>query len=128
MSGRLPTVAQIEAANAVIAIIAAVALWRFNSTRMAIACLVGAGAMMLNLVAIAGLVRMLLAAGRSGSMGGLAAVATPLKLLFTIGLFYLLVTRAQLDVIGFAVGVATQFAAIVLASGHAILKGAAVEG
>lgn len=119
---------EIQLFTALLAVVTAAALWRFESREAAIACIVGAAVMMLNLVAIAGVVRLMLAAGRGGGAGGLAAVAAPLKLLFTMGLFYLLMARAGLDIIGFAVGATTQFGAIMLATGRAMMKGMAGEG
>jgi len=125
---RMPRLIDIQIANAALALIAAAALWAFDSRAAAIACVVGAAVMMLNLMALAGLVHLMFAAGRGGGgAGALAAVAAPLKLLFTMGLFYLLIARAGLDLIGFAAGAATQIGAIMVATGRAMTKSAAGE-
>jgi hypothetical protein len=128
MTARMPRLIEIQIANAMLAVIVAAALWALDSRAAAIACVVGAAVMMLNLMALAGLVHLMLAAGKGGGgVGAIAAVAAPLKLLFTMALFYLLMARAGLDIIGFATGAATQIGAIMIATGRAMVTGAAGE-
>jgi hypothetical protein len=125
---RIPTVLGIQRTSVIAGLVVAALLWWLDSTAAAIACVLGALLMILNFFALAGVARLILAAGRGTAPSGLAMLAAPLKLLLTIGLLCLLLSQYRIDLAGFAVGAASQLAAIVVETGRLAISGAARQG
>jgi len=99
----------------------------FASMTIAIGCLLGGAVVIANLWILSALGGLLLAASSAGLSGGaarLGVLAIPMKLFITVGLVYLVFSRARIDGMGFGVGVLTQMAAIIIETGRASLRGA----
>ncbi|MBF6568472.1 MAG: hypothetical protein IVW54_06310 [Candidatus Binataceae bacterium] len=120
---RLPTIAGIERTNAVLAGAIAAVVWWYGTPAAAVGVMCGAVVMMLDLLALAAIARTLLAVARgTGGAGVLGALAAPLKLLLIIGLVYILLTRAHLNLLGFGLGILTQPVAIMIETGRLITR------
>lgn len=116
----MPTIAAIQRTNAILVIVTAAILAAVYSTGSAIACLLGGTVVIANLFLLSMLGRFALAAAGSGGTAakfGLAAL--PLKLLLLAGLLYLVFSQWRIDGLGFALGVLTQFTAIIIETGRA---------
>ena len=127
LSWSIPTIASIQRTNFIIVVISASILALFASAPMAVGCMLGGTVVIANLWILSALGGLLVAAssaGVSGAAAELGALAIPLKLFITIGLVYLIFTRARIDGMGFGVGVLTQLAAIIIETGRASLRGA----
>ena len=108
----IPTLAQIQRANAILLVAASMLLLLLISPAASLSCLLGGAFVIINLFVLGWLGRLLLAAAAGGAGGGLAAIALPLKLLLVAALAYLLFAKVGIDALGFGVGVSTQLAAI----------------
>lgn len=125
-SWSVPTISSIQRTNVVIVALAAVILALFASPASAIGCLLGGAVVIANLWILAAIGRVLLGAAGAGISKGaarLGALAIPMKLFIVVGLVYLVFTRAHVDGLGFAVGVLTQMAAIIIETGRASVRG-----
>jgi hypothetical protein len=77
---------------------------------------------------LAALGRVILAASGAGISKGaarLGALAIPMKLFIVVGLVYLVFSRVGISGMGFAVGVLTQMAAIIIETGRASVRSSA---
>ena len=127
-SWTVPAISSIQRTNVVLVALAAAILALFASPASAIGCLLGGAVVIANLWILAALGRLLLAAAGAGISKGaarLGAFAIPMKLFIVVGLVYLVFTRARVDGFGFAVGVLTQMAAIIIETGRASVRGTA---
>jgi hypothetical protein len=107
--------------NAVFVAVTALGLFAFVSRDAAFGCLLGGAVVMVNLYLLAILGRVLMAAAGEGGAGAvtwLGALVLPLKLLLFVGLLYLVFTRVRIDALGFALGVLTQLAAVIIETGR----------
>src|SRR5579863_5262914 len=121
-SWSVPTISSIQRTNVVLVAIVAAILALFASPASAIGCLLGGAVVIANLWILAAIGRVLLGAAGAGISKGAArigALAIPMKLFIVVGLVYLVFTRAHVDGLGFAVGVLTQMAAIIIETGRA---------
>jgi hypothetical protein len=124
-SWSVPTISSIQRTNVVLVAGSAAILALFASATSAIGCLLGGAVVIANLWILAALGRLLLAASGAGISKGaarLGALAIPMKLFIVVGLIYLVFTRARVDGMGFAVGVLTQMAAIIIETGRASVR------
>lgn len=124
-SWSVPTISSIQRTNVVLVAALAAILALFASPRSAVGCLLGGAVVIANLWILAALGRLLLAASGAGISKGaarLGALAIPMKLFIVVGLIYLVFTRARVDGMGFAVGVLTQMAAIIIETGRASVR------
>ena len=124
----MPTISSIQRTNVVLVAITAAILALFASPKSAIGCLLGGAVVIANLWILAALGRVILAASGAGISKGaarLGALAIPMKLFIVVGLIYLAFARAGVDGMGFAVGVLTQMAAIIIETGRASVRSAA---
>ena len=113
MTWTLPTVAGIQRATAIVAVLVALALALGLSSAAALASLLGAAVMMVNLYLLAVLGRLILALGDQGGAGGaLGVVLAPFKMLLIIAAVYLIIRSGRVNLPGFGAGLLTQFAAI----------------
>jgi hypothetical protein len=127
-SWTVPAISSIQRTNVVLVALAAAILALFASPASAIGCLLGGAVVIANLWILAALGRLLLAAAGAGISKGaarLGAFAIPMKLFIVVGLVYLVFARARVDGLGFAVGVLTQMAAIIIETGRASVRGTA---
>jgi len=127
-SWSVPAISSIQRTNVVLVAVAAAILALFASPASAIGCLLGGAVVIADLWILAAIGRVLLAAAGAGVSKGaarLGALAIPMKLFIVVGLVYLVFTRARVDGLGFAVGVLTQMAAIIIETGRASVRGAA---
>src|SRR5712675_393780 len=88
----------------------------------------GGAVVIANLWILAAIGRVILAASGAGISKGaarLGALAIPMKLFIVVGLLYLVFARAGVDGMGFAIGVLTQMAAIIIETGRASVRVAA---
>ncbi len=116
----IPKISSIQRTNALLALVGAAAIACLVSLPSAIGLLVGAAVVMINLLLLSMMGQMLLAAaGKGGAAARLGAAALPLKLLLLAGLIYFVFLRWHVDGLGFALGVLTQFAAIIIETGRA---------
>jgi hypothetical protein len=127
-SWSVPTISSIQRTNVVLVAISAAILALFASPSSAIGCLLGGAVVIANLWILAALGRMILAASGAGISKGaarLGAAAIPMKLFIVVGLIYLVFARAGVDGMGFAIGVLTQMAAIIIETGRASVRSSA---
>lgn len=127
LSWSVPAIASIQRTNFVLVMLTASILALFASMTIAIGCLLGGAVVIANLWILSALGGLLLAASSAGLSGGaarLGVLAIPMKLFITVGLVYLVFSRARIDGMGFGVGVLTQMAAIIIETGRASLRGA----
>jgi len=124
-SWSVPTISSIQRTNVVLVAIVAAILALFASPASAIGCLLGGAVVIANLWILAAIGRVLLGAAGAGISKGAArigALAIPMKLFIVVGLVYLVFTRAHVDGTGFAAGVLTQMAAIIIETGRASVR------
>lgn len=113
MTWKVPTIAGIQGMTAVITAMLSVALLATVSTAMAVGCAVGGAVMIANLFLLAFVGRWIVAvATQSGGASRLGIVAAPLKLLFIVTVVAWLLSRTNINVPGFVLGVLTQPGAI----------------
>ena len=122
----MPTIASIQRTNFALVVVSTAILAFFASRAAAAGCLMGGAVVIANMWILSALGGLLLAASSAGVSGAakLGALAIPLKLFIIIGLVYLIFSRAQVDAMGFGLGVLTQMAAIIIETGRASLRGA----
>jgi hypothetical protein len=127
-SWSVPTISSIQRTNVVLVALSAAILALFSSAQSAIGCLLGGAVVIANLWILAALGRVILGASGAGISKGaarLGALAIPMKLFIVVGLVYLVFSRVGIDGMGFAVGVLTQMAAIIIETGRASVRVAA---
>lgn len=126
-SWSVPAISSIQRTNVVLVAISAAILLLFFGEQPAIGCLLGGAVVIANLWILAALGGLLLSAAGAGLSKGaarLGALAIPMKLMIIVGLVYLVFTRAHVDGMGFAAGVLTQMAAIIIETGRASVRSA----
>ena len=127
-SWSVPAISSIQRTNVVLVALSATILAVFSTAQSAIGCLLGGAIVIANLWILAALGRMILAASGAGISKGaarLGALAIPMKLFIVVGLVYLVFAHAGVDGMGFAIGVLTQMAAIIIETGRASVRIAA---
>jgi len=127
-SWSVPAISSIQRTNVVLVALSAAILAVFSTAQSAIGCLLGGAIVIANLWILAALGRMILAASGAGISKGaarLGALAIPMKLFIVVGLVYLVFAHAGVDGMGFAIGVLTQMAAIIIETGRASVRIAA---
>jgi len=114
MNWTVPTIAGIQRATAILTLICSALMLFLVSAHAAISSAIGGVLMIANLylLMVVGKAIVGLAAGSSGAVAKLGAMIAPLKLLFFMLVVYLVITRVGVDLLGFMLGVLTQFAAI----------------
>ena len=127
-SWSVPTISSIQRTNVVLVALSAAILVLFSTAQSAIGCLLGGVVVIANLWILAAIGRVILAASGAGISKGaarLGALAIPMKLFIVVGLVYLVFAHAGVDGMGFAIGVLTQMAAIIIETGRASIRVAA---
>jgi hypothetical protein len=112
MTWHLPTIVGIQRATAVLAALIALALALTLSSAAAIAALLGAAVMMVNLYLLAILGRFILGLAQHGGSAALGGVLAPLKMALIIGLVYVIISSGRVNLLGFAIGLLTQLLAV----------------
>lgn len=113
MTWTVPTIAGIQRVTAITAGALSLLLLAWASPAAAIGCAVGGAVMIANLFLLAFVGRWIVAvASQSGGANRLGIVAAPLKLLFIVTVVALLLSRTDINVPGFVLGVLTQPGAI----------------
>ncbi len=113
MTWRVPTIAGIQRVTAITAGALSLLLLALASPAAAIGCAVGGAVMITNLFLLAFVGRWIVAvASQSGGANRLGIVAAPLKLLFIVTVVALLLSRTDINVPGFVLGILTQPGAI----------------
>jgi hypothetical protein len=124
----LPSLWDIERANAILAI-ALVSLLAFIARPLASGCALGASIMIANLMIIAGLGKVLLAAGRkSGLLAKLAVAAAPFKLVILAACVFWLLAYTRVNPAGFCLGLLTQLAAVLIETGRGLVRAGIFSG
>jgi hypothetical protein len=124
-SWSVPAISSIQRTNVVLVALSAAILALFSSAQSAIGCLLGGAVVIANLWILAAIGRVILAASGAGISKGaarLGALAIPMKLFIVVGLVYLVFARVGVDGMGFAIGVLTQMAAIIIETGRASVR------
>lgn len=109
------TIAGIERTTAIVGAVTAAALYLCAGSEIAAGAAVGCAFMVVNLFLLAIVGRGIIAMSRGG--GGLSLLGIlliPIKLLFFIGVSYLIVSRLKVDLAAFVVGVLTQPTAMLI--------------
>jgi hypothetical protein len=124
MNWSIQTIGAIQRTNVILVAIAVLALVWLGHTQSALGCLLGGSVVIANLFILTIIGRVVIAAVTGGSTLAtrLGHVAIPLKLMIMLGLLYLVFSNAHVDALGFALGVLTQFAAIIIETGRAALR------
>jgi hypothetical protein len=114
-SAKSVTLAGIERSTAVAGVVLTVVLYLVVGTAAAVGAAVGSAFMIVNFFLLAMVGHGIVALGRAnGGLSLLGILLIPLKLLFFIGVSYLIVSRFKVDVAAFVGGVLTQPAAILI--------------
>ena len=124
-SWSVPTISSIQRTNVVLVALSAAILALFSSAQSGVGCLLGGAVVIANLWILAAIGRVILAASGAGISKGaarLGALAIPMKLFIVVGLVYLVFSRVGVNGMGFAVGVLTQMAAIIIETGRASVR------
>jgi hypothetical protein len=109
------TLAGIERATAIVGAVVTIALYFFAGSAAALGAFVGCAFIIINFFLLALVGHGIIALGRANrGVSTLGILLIPLKLLFFIGVSYLLVSRFKIDVGAFIGGVLTQPAAILI--------------
>jgi hypothetical protein len=127
MNWNIPPLSGIQRGTAIVTVALAAALAVLASFHAAIACLFGGTLMMANLFLLAIIGRAILGLARNGGASLVGVVLAPFKLLLFAAVVYLLITRLDLDLLGFAVGATAQLLAIVIETGRVSLESAALH-
>jgi hypothetical protein len=113
MTWTVPTIAGIQRVTAVMAGALSLLLLGLASPAAAVGCAVGGAMMIVNLFLLTFVGSWIVAvATQSGGASRLGIVAAPLKLLFIVTVVALLLSRTDINVPGFVLGVLTQPGAI----------------
>jgi hypothetical protein len=118
MTWNLPTIAGIQRATAIVAVLVALALALGLSSSAAIAALLGAAVMMVNLYLLAILGRVILGLAQHGGSAALGGVLAPLKMVLIVGLVYVIISSGRVNLPGFAIGLLTQLMAVFIETGR----------
>jgi small-conductance mechanosensitive channel len=113
MNWSVPTIAGIQRASAIVALVLSAVLFVAVSPQVGLGCLIGGALMIANLYAWALIGRSILSlahANQGSHPAGL--LLAPLKLVILIVLVYLLITHVSINLPGFMAGLLTQFVAI----------------
>jgi hypothetical protein len=109
----VPTIAGIQYATAIMTAALSLLLLAIGSPAMAVGCAVGGVVIIANLFLLTFVGRWIIAvATQSGGANRLGIVAAPLKLLFIVTVVAWLLSRTNINVPGFVLGVLTQPGAI----------------
>jgi hypothetical protein len=124
MTFGIPTIGAIQRTNVVLVVLAVLTLAWLGGRQPALGCLLGGSVVIANLFILTIIGRVVIAAVTGGSTLAtrLGHVAIPLKLMIMVGLLYLVFTNVHVDALGFALGVLTQFVAIIIETGRASLR------
>ena len=119
-------IAAIQRSTFLIALVAATFLWLAVSKPIAIAYLIGAALISVNLLMLDLIARAVgsIARRRGGATRG-AIMLAPLKMAILIGTIYWVVFRTNLNAAGFAAGLLTQMAAILIETWRAAPRSSA---
>jgi len=113
MTWTVPTIGGIQGVTAITAAALSLLLFGTVSPAAALGCAVGGALMIANLFLLTFVGRWIIAvATQSGGASRLGIVAAPLKLLFIVTVVAWLLSRTNINVPGFVLGVLTQPAAI----------------
>jgi hypothetical protein len=113
MTWTVPTIAGIQRVTVVMAGALSLLLFVAASPAAAVGCAVGGAVMIVNLFLLTFVGHWIVAvATQSGGASRLGIVAAPLKLLFIVTVVALLLSRTDINVPGFVLGVLTQPGAI----------------
>jgi hypothetical protein len=124
MSFGIPTIGAIQRTNVILVALAVLTLAWLGREACALGCLLGGSVVIANLFLLTVIGRVVIAAVTGGSSLAtrLGHVAIPLKLMIMLGLLYLVFSNVHVDALGFALGVLTQFVAIIIETGRATLR------
>lgn len=120
----MPTIGAIQRTNVILATAAVLALAWLGRTQAALGCLLGGSVVIANLYLLTVIGRVVISAVTGGSKLAtrIGHLAIPLKLMIMVGLLYLVFSNVHVDALGFALGVLTQFVAIIIETGRASLR------
>ncbi len=126
MNWNIPTIAGIQRIAVVLTVVITALMLALVSERAAISSAIGGVLMIGNLylLVVVGKAIMGMASNGGGAMK-IGAIIAPFKLLFFMLVVYLILTRIQVDILGFMAGVLTQFAAIFIETGRVSMRGSA---
>jgi hypothetical protein len=117
---KIPTIPAIQRSTGIVAVLVAAFMWMAFSSADAMACLLGAALMMVNLYALSLTVRGLFAIARqAGGATTVGLVALPLKMLLLAGVVYELIESCRVNMPCFITGTLIQFAGIFIEVGRA---------
>lgn len=125
MTWKVPTVAGIQGVTAALAATLSLLLFATVSPAAGVGCAVGGAVMIVNLFLLAFVGRWILAiATQSGGANRLGIVAAPLKLLFIVTVVAWLLSRTDINVPGFVLGLLTQLGAIFIETWRVSMRAA----
>jgi hypothetical protein len=124
MNRSIPTIGAIQRTNVILLALVVLTLASLGRNASAAGCLLGGSVVIANLFLLTVIGRVVIAAVTGGSTLAtrLGHVAIPLKLMVMLGLLYLVFSSVHVDALGFALGVLTQFVAIIIETGRAALR------
>jgi hypothetical protein len=118
----VPTVEAIQRTTGVVAVSVAAILLVAASPASALSCILGAALMAANLFALSWVVRTIFALARqAGGATAMGLIAAPLKLFLFAGITFVIVDSGRVHLASFIAGTLTQFAAIFIEVGRAVL-------
>ncbi|MGH7839446.1 MAG: hypothetical protein ACREQC_16700 [Candidatus Binataceae bacterium] len=123
MNWTVPTIGGIQRLAAILTIAASATLFVFVSRSAALGCIAGGLLMIVNLYLLMLVGKTMIALAENGG-GAVGAIIAPLKLMLFVVAAYLIISRLHIDLLGFTLGVLTQFAAIFIETGRVSIAGA----
>ena len=124
MNWAMPTIDGIQRVTALLILIGTAATLALVSFHAASAFAIGGVVMMGNLYLLALIGKAISGLAQGGGGAAIGVVIAPFKLLLLAGVVYLLIVYWRIDLIGFALGSLTQFAAIFIETGRVSLRAA----
>jgi hypothetical protein len=121
MTWAVPTITGIQRTTALITLAASALVGALISPHAAIGCLTGGIVMIANLYLLALVGKAVVALAQAGGVVKFGAMIAPLKILALAGVVYWLVIVLRIDVVGFSIGVLTQFIAVFVETGRVSL-------
>ena len=120
---RVPSIEGIQLTTAALAMAAAGVILMAASGASALACLLGAALMMINLYFLSFIGRtMLTIARRAGGATPLGLVAAPFKMVLLGGAVYLIIESRRVNVPGFIAGTLIQIVSIFIEVGRTLIR------
>jgi hypothetical protein len=127
MNWAVPSIGGIQRTTGILAAIGAVTFALVVSAAAALSCAVGAGLVIANLFLLTVVGRAIIALAQGGVVNKVGVILAPMKLFLFVGVVYILLAYAHLNLQGFMIGALTQIVAIFIETWHASTRAGLVH-